>query len=403
MAFRSRSRVLSRYHRGTYTTFLNGGLAGISYGGGPGDSGYESMSDTTGPVPYIPHALSKYKRKAEPLRLSGHVETPKGVTPRWEIDYNGYNPSNRSGYGNAPNPVAVNWTYWRTKALANLNPNKPAVDLPLFLFELREVPRMIRQLGRILQTGAPSRIDGGGGVRLTDASSAYLAYSFGWAPLIGDLIKLGNFAEEYENRLKYLRALSKQGGEKVSRSLGTSSSLTSSSSYEIPPPTGQTKPLFSATRQKKTVQKVWYTARVELLDESKIPESDDSFQLPALRAALGLNLSAASLWDAIPWTWAVDYFANIGDVLEAERGYLSFKTSNMCIMCKTVQTDSFESVSTLPGITYSGGTLTCEQKERQVYALPRPGLALRPIFTGHMAGILGSLATTKLLRSAGAR
>lgn len=406
MAFRTRSRVLSRYHRGGYTTFANGVLSGTAFGGGPGDSGYESTSDTTGPVPYVDHAFSKYKRRAEPLRINGHVESPNGVSPKWDIYYNGYNPSNRSGYGNAPVPVAVNWTYWRTKALANLNPNKPSVDLPVFLFELRELPKMLHQLGRILSTASVSNIGGKGGIRPTDVSSAYLAYSFGWAPLIGDAMKLFNFAEQYEDRLAYLRKLSRQGGEKVHRALGNSTSLTSSSAYEIPPPSGQTKPLFTATRQKKLSQKAWYSARVELLDDSKIPgpEDDTSFNLAAARAAFGLQtITAASLWEALPWTWAVDYFANIGDFLEAERGYLSFKTSNMCLMVKSTQTDSFVNATSLPGTTFEGGELVCEQKERQVYALPRPGLTTRPIFTGHMAGILGSLATTKLLRSAGAR
>ncbi len=401
MGARTRSRFTSKYHRGSYTTFQNGVLSGTSYGGGPGNSGYESTSDTTGPRPYVPHSLSKYKRESEPLRLSGKAETPTGAKPKWEIYYNGYNPSNRSEYSYAPTPVTVDWDYWRTKALANINPNKPDVDLPVFLFELKEIPKMLHQLGRILSTASVSNFRGKGGITPTDVSSAYLAYSFGWAPLIGDLRKLIDFGQLFDDRLQSLREQSWPGGKKFNRTLGSKTSLTSSGSYELPAPTGMSKPLLTATFKSTQSQKAWFSARVELQDA--LPELGDSPNWTAAKAVLGLNISAATIWEALPFSWLVDYFANVGDFLEAQRGGLSFRATDMCVMVKTEQLNRLDNLVPHPGVTAEGGTLKCIQKERRVYALPRPALTTVPIFTGHMAGILGSLATTKLLRSAGAK
>jgi hypothetical protein len=115
---------------------------------------------------------------------------------------------------------------------------------------------------------------------------------------------------------------------------------------------------------------------------------------------LGLGSPIKLLWDSIPWTWLIDYFANIGDVIEAGTGLLSYDVTNMNVMCQTTVTDKLVGDIYNPGkLSWSGGTLESVSKLRHVDATPRPSLHYKPWLTNKQAGILGALATAKFLRN----
>ena len=83
----------------------------------------------------------------------------------------------------------------RVRLLASTGPLTPKVNLPLFIFELKDIPMMLKHAGDLLhKIKTPSRLS-----LDKEAAAATLAYQFGWAPLIQDLSKLINFSELVQN------------------------------------------------------------------------------------------------------------------------------------------------------------------------------------------------------------
>lgn len=345
----------------------------------------QSMSDTTGPIPYVPHNLAADSYHQDGLRFNGVHTPPKGGGN--EYRFYGYNPVRWTDWSYAPTFPVPNWALLETKAIAAFNPSKPSMDLPVFLFELREFPRMLKELGDVLYKAKASH-----------ASGAYLSYSFGWGPLISDLLKLLDFQKEVSKRVEYLKRLSKDRGSKLSRVVSNRDHAILSSAFDSSFALGDGKTqLATGSITTKAKQKAWASARVELT--VKFPD-DDALKRAAANAAYGWNLSAASLWEALPWSWLIDYFANIGSFLDANRGYIPFRITDMCLMVKDEWIQTAE-IQTAPGITYTGSIRKHVSKQRRVIGIPTPRITFERFLTPHMVAILLSLVTTKALRRQG--
>lgn len=380
---RTRERLLTSYSPGSYESGYYSGAGWVHLGNSAGSSLQniqERCADTLGPgPPYVePHGLSIIHRKCVPLAISG--EAGGGFSWRRHASYN---PTNYTGYMYAVDPGPTDWNYWKAKALASINPFSPQVDLPLFLFELREFPRMLRDLGNVLR----------GRVKPADVPGGYLAYQFGWRPLVSDLSSLLDFAGSINKAGKALQNAA--NGGRVSHSLGSKSSSVPLSTYDYAVYTGT----YKLSQVRTTKVKAWCTARVHLTDS--LPPTLDERQMLYLRTAFGLNFRPAMIWDAIPWTWLIDYFTNIGDLMEARAGYGKWRFTDLYVMVRSTLTDEVTGTAQqLQGLSYSGGKRISTRKERSyVGSNPNVGFGLSPLLTGYQAGILGSLLTASALRS----
>ena len=309
------------------------------------------------------------------MRISGTVYDP----PYWRYDYEGYNPLNRSSYVYCPGAgLPVDWNYWRTLALGNMNPSTPIIDLQNFIFEFKDFPDMLKNMGDILSRKRSPR----------DVANGYLAYSFGWAPFLADLTTLCKLAKKLDERLKYLRALER--GTTVRRHLGDFSYTN-----HYPDSYGHPLAVVYADETVSYSLEAWYTARLKL--ESPLPPASE---LPAevVKLAFGVkNVSASTIWNAVPWTWLSDYFFNIGDMLDAQRGYYRYSQNTMCVMVKQRGTSTLTNVRTPPGISVSGLTSISELKQRGVYVNPLPFFAYKPFLTRDHIANLGALVTARSL------
>lgn len=335
----------------------------------------ESCQDVVDNKPYPDHALVLTKRYRDTARWSGKVTDVAGLT---YYVYSGY----VSPLRNSPTHAipSVNSGYWITKALANANPNRPDVDLPVFIFELKDLPRMIRGLGDVLRRR----------YKASDVAGGYLAYSFGWRPLFSDLSSLLDFADSIARRKALLEGMRR--GRRIKRNLGTNTSPAASETGTV----GGCK----VTLHYQWTERVWYTARIKA-DLSAFPTSDQ-LQSAAMRAALGLNLSASQIWEIIPWSWFIDYMANVGDVLAANRNFIPWKLSKLCVMIRQemdVTSRSEEHTIATSQVACSGGHGHITAKRRFVAAHPSPTFAWQPFITGHQTAILGSLLTASALRA----
>jgi len=380
MADRTRSRTLLQVSPGYAYSYVNGKHVGTSVGGS-GAGVIERCVDVTMKPPYTvdhPLTIEKYGCIGGPLRLQGNIN---GSFTRYDVQ--GYNPQNFSLAQYAPAETPVNWGYWRTKALANMNPNAPDVDVPLFLFELREFPKMLRDLGDVLRKKISPR----------SIPNGYLAYSFGWKPLVSDLLDLFNFADLMEKRKAYLRRL--EHGGHVRRSLGTRTlrDSTVSGGHQV---TFESQAIVRFDLRTHETVRAWYTANAKLL--TPLPAAS-KLETLSRDLVLGLSVSPQTAWNALPWSWLIDYFANTGDLMQAARGGVAFKCTRMCVMATSEVSLSLSNCKPSNGnMSFTGGTLKRTIKRRAVYVNPRPQLTWTPILSGHQMSIIGALITARALK-----
>lgn len=383
--YRTRSRVATR-------GYVRNMPAGTIYAtGSNAEFDKEQNWDTTMPRPYtVDHPLTIDRRRAlPPLRVNGSVPyTPGTSSPR--LQYENYNPPNRTGYAYAPSPSAFDEGYWKTKALANLNPYRPTVDIPLFLWELKDLPRMVQHAGWLLKglTNAYYRH------HWKDLGSLYLAYQFGWAALVRDVLGMFDFTRQIENRKRYLRSLER--GDTFRRTLysGIVSSSVTPNGYSLSAPW---RSVVVADIERTYRLKVWFTANAKLQDT--LPGDDRAFITLSRDLVMGMSFQPERVWDFIPWTWLIDYFANIGDYLEAHGTNARVKVTRMNLMATRVDTSKLVNVRPEAGLTCSHSELVTEIKKRYVYSNPTPSVHLTPFITQGQMAIIGALSATRAKRA----
>lgn len=258
--------------------------------------------------------------------------------------------SHRAVWQSSPNVVSVEelsgFPYW-----FNLNSGDPSASDPIaleqaskfflrrlqetrqqmqggiFSGEIRETFRMLRRPAKTLFEGIPKYLNSlakrrAGGMRKSTAKSksqreredrkradllkkmaadTWLEYSFGWKPLISDIADAAKAIGRL-NENKYIQKLSAKGSnEKVDYNGGTNE--------------------YPIADQFVTWVRV-----------SQFIKTEYSCQI---RGAVGVNTTVSkgvqnrelfgftweqfvpTLWELLPWSFLVDYFTNIGDILEA--------------------------------------------------------------------------------------
>lgn len=290
-----------------------------------------------------------------------------------------------------------------TKVLANSNPNRRTVDMPVFLFELADIPEMIKTIGDNLLHFAKSK---GRPPKLTDQvtqlAGSNLATQFGWLPLISDLGKMLDFQNIVEKRRKELERLYSKRGlrrrfnvfEDVEVLNGAATMQTSN---------------FNAQAKWMIIRKsmCWSTIRWRPSPTvlSAIPPVVPDLQSLARRATLDIDhrlhqdIDFASIWEAIPFSWLVDYFANVGDVLKANRNQIPVTATDASVMFQLHSTCEYSGLVCVPNtLKGANGHHDYWSKARYCFPAPTPSFsASLPLLNGGQLSILGSLAVVLLM------
>jgi hypothetical protein len=277
---------------------------------------------------------------------------------------------------------------YATMTAARSNPSRPVVDLPVAIAELRDLPRMIKQAGDAIHwlrsSGTRARPTARG---LADAN---LAYSFGWEPLLSDLYKLLTFQSAYEKKRKHLVELYSGRGLRRSVSLGSELLVTNGSNMTFESIAGLP---FTTRWTRKQTYRAWGTIRWK--PTVVPPGTRDPTDLEVYRAALGLDITLATVWEALPWTWLIDWFSTAGDFLAAHRNTIPATHSNICIM-RMYQNECRYTPQQVPnGLTWGGASPVWSRKTRVPYSSLVYPTAYLPFLGGRQLSILGSLAITR--------
>jgi hypothetical protein len=276
-------------------------------------------------------------------------------------------------------------SFLAVKVLAATNPSKPVIDLPVSLLELRELPHLLKTTGdTLIKTFAKNNLN----------------REFGLTPLMSDAIGLMEFTKHTKKRVE----LFKQLREKPLCRKATlyESTITTEPGTIVPtnsaPSQCQVNHVFKTYTTQRTVWGYVTWTPDSVFNKQNMEYNDPALEFLAKRAVLGTQLGLVTAWNAIPWTWLIDWFGNTGDWLEANRHVVPARPSTPRI-CETIRTQQFyvsNGVGTMglqPGEMPITSHLVTKKRSLASATLPS---AYLPLLTERQVGILASLA---ILRS----
>lgn len=261
-----------------------------------------------------------------------------------------------------------------TSLLAMTNPSRAHVDLPLFIYELKELPSLILKRGDSLSK---------------DMANGRLSLEYGWKPFVSDLYAFLDVSKQIQNRIAELNQLA-TGGLKRKRKLweGKQTLPTTWSTQSVHP----MNHWLGVTQTIKS--EIWGSVRWVANGDLPPPYSNEQYVL-AMRAVLGLNLDAATVWNAIPFSWMVDWYANIGSYLDSQRNVVGVSYRNGFLM-EHITYDSEVQIDWYPGpgdTHHLSGNKARVCHERKLRRLaPTPGVTARlPFLSDRQVIILSDL------------
>jgi hypothetical protein len=235
-------------------------------------------------------------------------------------------------------------------AISRCDPYDPPANLATSLIELRRdgLPSLL---------GARTWKDRA--LRVKNAGDEYLNYAFGWVPLVND-VKDG--AHVVANAGSLAKAAADNEGTNVHRGYAfpTESETVTLDEHsgfaEFPGYyTGfifaeQPYPVRTVTRT--TSRKRWFEGSFTYA----MPSKTDSFRRHVSagdRASelLGLELTPEVLWEATPWSWAVDWFSNAGEVTQ---NLTAFSNAGQVMRYGYIMEETIDKIT----VTLSGAGLT---------------------------------------------
>lgn len=216
--------------------------------------------------------------------------------------------SQMTGYTYDTSPAAegtlASLNQFGTSAIARVAPTNPNASLATALGELKR-----DGLPSLPGTQMRDQVD-----RARRAGSEYLNIEFGWLPLISDL---RSFAYSVRNMRKLTEQYIRDSDRKIRRRY-TPMPLTLESSVFTGTGIahGQNILCPGSTVTKATELRYWFSGAFRY----HIPGGDD-FMSRLLRYEslanhlFGTRITPELVWELTPWSWAIDWFSNAGDVI----------------------------------------------------------------------------------------
>jgi hypothetical protein len=130
-------------------------------------------------------------------------------------------------------------------------------------------------------------------------ANAWLEYSFGWAPLVGDVENLANAAAATVSGSMRSFNITGYGGDETTVELGGGVNMGF----------GDMSGLAYARLRQRTKSECWYKGAMAL-----------NIQDPGrFTSQFGLTMDnwLPSIWELVPWSFAVDYFTGLGDFISS--------------------------------------------------------------------------------------
>lgn len=294
----------------------------------------------------------------------------------WIVNCSGYIPKGYRVMGTRPHLDIVRPSneVLATQMASRTSPSRAVIDLPTFIGELKDLPRLFQVQGSSI---------------IKKAAGANLNVQFGWLPLIADLKDALNIVQAVHNRTRELEKFYRSGLRRTV-DLGNYSANATVANQVL---CSQTYTDATCNLLIVTQEKVW--GHIRWKPTTLPPKGDDAMVKLALRAVLGLSVSSAAVtaWELMPWSWLIDYFSTAGDFLKAHRNTVPAVIDKCVIMSKTETTFATQNIQTQQGFTCSEGRVVKTRKTR--YPAYPTLQAYLPYLSGRQVSILGSIIATR--------
>ena len=204
-------------------------------------------------------------------------------------------------------------------AVARTTPNRPYVDMVQNVLELGDLPLLIKDAGDSLIKGA---------------GNEYLRYQFGIKPLVSDIGKLLYWSELVHRRLDQIEKLRQTGGYRKTVNLDTLTATSSSLNQTMQSSGCFLSGTIDSIGSRTIRGHVRYLPTVDFRKYSQV-----EMLAMAKRSVIGLELNFSGLWEGLPFTWLIDWYTNIGDLLMQTRNIVPVSVQSVTLM-RTTTTDS---------------------------------------------------------------
>jgi hypothetical protein len=312
-----------------------------------------------------------------------------------------YTPSDIS-YLNAPTHTPdLDLAALGTTAIANCLPTNPISGLAQFIGEAHELPKMFdfnewkHQLNHFRKV--PHRI----------FASKFLEYEFGWLPLISDI---RSFYKASNNLNKIALQYERDSGRNIRRSRkissSSSSAITTLSTSFGGVPALTSHAYRSVGRQYKTVTtslEQWFSGCFTYyLPPIKKPGiiGDYAHYEAITNKLFGQRVTAETVWNLTPWSWAADWTSNAGDVIH---NWQAFQRDGLIMRYGYVmEKKTVLTTYSMSGVVLKDGTPVNDvmhYQHQSKYRLPATpyGFGLNPAsFTDRQNAIIAALAVQNI-------
>lgn len=290
-----------------------------------------------------------------------------------------------------------------------LKPTRPKGGVDQFVGELRELPTLpklkdLQQIADLFRRGAFTKAGREVG---RQGAGAFLNYEFGWLPFVKDIKDTCKNALEME---KNLRQLLRDNGKPVRRkgkidledSNSQSTSVSFSGGFSFPAvPTPLHEVPEVRTISTYTTEQYSFSGRFRYW----IP-NPNGFEIPSRekyqlnRILFGGEVTAATLYHLVPWTWLLGWFSSAGaivdnlvndsvDSLVADYAYVS---GHRKVRTETTVTGKF-----FNGPAWSTYAQVISETKRRKHASPYGFGLFIPGLSSKRQAILAALGLTRLL------
>jgi len=349
------------------------------------DAKWSGKCDDTVGLPNVDHPLTITERDDRGYRPLDGFEDQGGGS---YFHYTNYLPS---GFGLVTHlSTSVPSVGARALTLrARSNPSREEVSIPNFIHELKDLPGMYRDILKF-KTRLKKLKDIRGSKEI---ANYHLSIQMGWLPMIKDIRKMLHFQAAADRRILELQRLYSSRGLK--RRLNLYDETKASDSTVVVDSSAGT--FITVRKSRLTRVRSWGTIRWV---PTSVPRDigHQALGRTARKLVFGTNhigFDAVQAWNALPWTWLIDWFANFDDFLEAHRNDVPAEPagpSNIMTLTETYETwERTDSHSTIIG---SDGRRILRTKAR---AQSSGSLSVTlPLLNGRQWSILSALALQRL-------
>jgi len=257
-------------------------------------------------------------------------------------------------------------------AIARTTPNRPSVDVVQNVLEIGDIPRTLKVYGTSL---------------IEKLAENYLRYQFGIKPLVKDIARTINWSADVNRRLADYKRLRDTGGLRKTVTLDSLTNSWDQSRVVLQSAGAWFEDSFSTVGHRKIRGHVRYVPSADFSKYSQVEMS-----AMATRAMFGLEANLSGLWEGLPWSWLIDWYTNVGDLLMQTRNIVPVSVSQVTLIRETTS-ESVTHGMEGGNLRINPGIVRKVRKER--YPASAAFDAHLPLLEASQMGILASLLVMK--------